>query len=268
MIRMLFEVRENQSKVYAWYALVFSFIVISLPIALVCSVLFFLPSYFIPFYAQPSWSAGFFYLNVITMQLWMFLFAFVLSASCPTPVTAANLLPFVLPILFIGSGIIVPQSQMPQPFHSFVYYVNPVAYYVKGQIATVLHDKPVVCGEEDLYRFNPPPNQTCSAYAGSWAQTSGGYLVNGDATSNCGFCQFTVGDQFAASVSAEYSFRWQNYGILLGFTIFQAFLAFACYWYFSIRHYGLGTGYITGPATKLIKMIFRPLFNRGKKTSN
>jgi ATP-binding cassette, subfamily G (WHITE), member 2, SNQ2 len=268
MIRMLFEVRENQSKVYAWYALVFSFIVISVPIALVCSVLFFLPSYFIPFYAQPSWSAGFFYLNVITMQFWMFLFAFMLSASCPTPVTAANLLPFILPILFIGSGIIVPQSQMPQPFHSFVYYVNPVAYYVKGQIATVLHNQPVVCGEEDLYRFNPPPNQTCSAYAGAWAQSSGGYLVNGDATSNCGFCQFTVGDQFAASVSSEYSFRWQNYGILLGFTIFEVFLAFFCYWYFSIRHYGLGTGYITGPATKLVKMIFSPLTNRGKKTSN
>lgn len=80
-LRMLFEVRETQSKIYAWWALVSAFIFISIPISLVCSFLFFLPSYFIPFYSTPSWSAGFFYLNVLTMQFWMFFFAFMVSAS-------------------------------------------------------------------------------------------------------------------------------------------------------------------------------------------
>lgn len=80
-MRMLFEVRENESKIYGWWALISAFLIISVPITVVCSVLFFLPSYFIPFYATPSSSAGFFYLNVFTMQFWMFFFSFMVSGG-------------------------------------------------------------------------------------------------------------------------------------------------------------------------------------------
>jgi ABC-type multidrug transport system permease subunit len=266
-MRMLFEVRENQSKVYAWWALVSAFVVIAAPIALICSILFFLPAYFIPFYATPSWQAGFFYLNVLTMQFWMFLFSFTLAASCPTPVTAANLLPFMLPILVICSGIIVPQPQMPEPFRSFVYYVNPISYYVRGQVSTVLHNINVTCGEEDLYRFNSPPGQTCAAYAGQWITQAGGQLANPDAMSNCGMCQYTVGDQFAQSLSADYGFRWQNWGIFLGFTVFNIFLSYLTYWYFSIRHYGLGLHYVTDPLSKMANTVFASIFQRRTKSS-
>lgn len=135
---------------------------------------------------------------------------------------------------------------MPEPFYSFVYYVNPISYYVRGQVATVLHNQFVQCKEEDIYRFNAPPGQTCMAYAGAWVQQMGGQLINGDGMSNCGFCQYQVGDQFAQTVSADYSFRWQNYGIFLGFTVFEIFATYALYYYFSVKHHGIGVSYVSG----------------------
>lgn len=250
-IRVLYEVRERESKVYAWYALVTSFIITVLPLAVICSVIYFLPSYFIPYYETSSSKAGYFWLQVFVMEIWAMLFSFLLAASCPTPVTAANLLPFALPILAIVSGIIVPVTSMPALYRDFIIYVNPIAWYVKGQIATVLHNLPVICNEEDLARFNPPPGQTCGAYAGAWAEQVQGQLINPDAMSNCGFCQYQIGDQFAETLNAHYSFRWQSFGIFLGFTVFQVFAVYACYWWFRVRGYGLGTSYVTGLLYKL-----------------
>ncbi|CAO1631689.1 unnamed protein product [Sympodiomycopsis kandeliae] len=251
-LRILFEVRENASKVYAWYILVASFIITTMPIAVVASVVYFFPSFYIPFYSQPTYKAGFFYLMTLLINLFEVEFSLLLAAASPTPVTAANLLPFILPILAIVNGIIVPRSMMTQPWKSFVYYANPITYYVKAQVSTLLHADPVICGEEDLYRFNPPPGQTCDAYAGAWASNSGGYLEDPMAMTNCGFCQYTVGDQFAQSLDADYSFRWQAFGIFLSFVIFNIGLSFAFYWYFRVKQYGLGIG----PAKSAISKLF------------
>ena len=269
VLRMLYEVRESESKVYAWWALVTSFIITAAPLAIVCSIIYFLPSFYIPFYTFSSSGAGYFYLMILTMQFWMFLFAFLvstgceravgqtsysivlqLSAACPTPVVASNLLPFVLPILAIVSGIIVPQAQMPALYKYFVYYANPIAYYVRGQVAVILHGLTVDCIDEDIYRFNPPPNQTCAQYAGQYIMEAGGQLINGDAMANCGYCQYQVSDQFAQTLGADYGFRWQNYGIFLGFTVFQLVASYFSYWYFRVKGYGLGIDKLIGFASK------------------
>jgi ATP-binding cassette subfamily G (WHITE) protein 2 (SNQ2) len=166
-------------------------------------------------------------------------------------VVASNLLPFVLPILAIVSGIIVPQESMPALFRYFVYYANPVAYFVRGQVSVILHGLTIDCIAEDIYNFNPPPGQTCAAYAGDYITSIGGQLFNGDAMSNCGFCQYATSDQFAQTLSADYNFRWQNYGIFLGFTIAQLFAAYGTYWYFSVKGYGLGISKVIALVTGL-----------------
>lgn len=194
---------------------------------------------------------------VLLVNLFEILFAFMLAAASPTPLTAANLLPFMLPILFIVSGIIVPHSTMPNPWRDFVYYVNPITYYVKGQLGSVLHGEPVICGDSDTAFFNPPPNETCQSYAGAWVTQSGGYLTTPDATSNCGYCQYSNGDQYLATLNIDYNFRWQSFGIFLGFVIFNAVMSYGCYWYFRIRGYGLGLGYVTGKASAMYNAITR-----------
>jgi len=80
-LRILYEARERESKIYSWWVLVTSFILTALPLAIVCSVVYFLPSFFIPFNTFSSSGAGFFYLSILTMQIWMFLFAFLVSIA-------------------------------------------------------------------------------------------------------------------------------------------------------------------------------------------
>lgn len=57
--------------------------------------------------------------------------------------------------------------------------------YVGGFLGVSLHALPVECKPFDLAHFNPPSGQTCLAYAGDWVASSGGYLVNPNATSDC-----------------------------------------------------------------------------------
>ncbi|PWN28796.1 hypothetical protein BDZ90DRAFT_230805 [Jaminaea rosea] len=251
-LRMLFEVRESASKIYHWSAMLGAFIVVSAPVAVVSSIIYWLPSFYIPYYSQPSYKAGYFYLMVLLINLFEIEFSLMLAVSSPTPVTAANLLPFMLPILAIVNGVIVPHNMMPQPWKA-IYWANPLTYYLKGTIGTMLHGTPVICNEEDIARFNPPPTQSCDAYAGAWAQQAGGYLVNPAATTNCGYCQYSVGDQFAATLSAPFDFRWKAFGIFLCYVAGNVAAAFVLFWWFRIKGYGLGVG----PVKKLVMKPFQ-----------
>jgi ATP-binding cassette subfamily G (WHITE) protein 2 (SNQ2) len=132
-------------------------------------------------------------------------------------------------------------------------FASPLTYYIKGQLGTVLHGLPVICDGEDMARFNPPPGQTCDAYAGQWAAQTGGYLTNPTATSMCGYCQYSNGDQYLQTLDSPYNFRWQSFGIFLGFTIFNAGMAFVLYWYFRVRGYGLGVDWVIFKVTGLFK---------------
>jgi hypothetical protein len=54
------------------------------------------------------------------------LFSFALASASPTPTVAANILPFLLAIMAIVNGIVVPHRQMTNPWRDFVYWVNPL----------------------------------------------------------------------------------------------------------------------------------------------
>lgn len=60
---------------------------------------------------------------------------------------------------------------------------------------------------------NSPAGQTCGAYAGAYAQASGGYLQDPNATGNCNYCQYQSGDTFLAGINTSYSERARNIGI-------------------------------------------------------
>lgn len=257
-MRITFVVREGPSKTYSWIAFMTAFVAVSLPIALVASVLFFLPSFFLPFYSQASTVAGMWYLMIFLVTCYEMFFSLALAAACPTPVTAANLLPFLLPFVAIVNGVIKPKATLPAPWSGLI-YANPLYWYVRSMVGNILHDLPVRCREEDLAIFNPPPGQTCGRYALDWVQSVGGQLLNADATSNCSFCQYQVGDQFAATLGATWDFRWKGVGIVAGYTIGQLFLAYLAYWYFTEKGYGLGGGLVSGLVGKVKR------FGKGRK---
>lgn len=86
-MRITFTVREGPSKTYSWIAFMTAFVAVSIPIALVASVLFFLPSFFLPFYSQRSTVAGMWYLMIFFVTCYEMFFSLALAAACPTPVT-------------------------------------------------------------------------------------------------------------------------------------------------------------------------------------
>ncbi|KZP09293.1 hypothetical protein FIBSPDRAFT_938543 [Athelia psychrophila] len=235
MVRGLFESREGPSKTFSWIALITSFILTSLPIGVVSSVLYFLPSFFISNYARSTSVAGFVFLMILLFNWFAILFSFALASAAPTPTTAANILPFVLGIISIVNGIIVPHAQMTNPWRDFVYWVNPVTYYVGAFLGSTLHGLKVECKSIDLAVFNPPSGQTCVEYAGDWVASSGGYLANPNATSDCGFCQYSNGDQYLEGLDIRYEDRWRDFGIFLAFVFFNAFLAYSLFYFFRVR---------------------------------
>jgi len=88
-MRMLFEVRESPSKVYGWVPLVTAIVASIIPVAALASVFWFLFAFFIPFYSRESSVAGYFYLMTLLFQIFGCQFAFMLAASCATPIIAS-----------------------------------------------------------------------------------------------------------------------------------------------------------------------------------
>jgi hypothetical protein len=82
-------------------------------------------------------------------------------------------------------GLILDLSVLVNHAIKFSLFMHFPTDYVGGFLGATLHGLPVECKPVDLAFFNPPPSQTCVAYAGEWVVSSGGYLTNPNATANC-----------------------------------------------------------------------------------
>lgn len=61
-------------------------------------------------------------------------------------------------------------------------------------VSTELHGLEITCKESEFKIFSPPSGQTCLEYASAYIQTAGGYIDNENATADCQFCPYRVGD--------------------------------------------------------------------------
>ncbi|KAF9506761.1 hypothetical protein BS47DRAFT_1374048 [Hydnum rufescens UP504] len=113
--RNLYEAREGPSKTYSWIAFMTAFVIISC-IHFRASVIYFLPSFFIPFYKRDTYVAGFAFLMIITFNLFAIFFSIALAAGAPTPTAATYILPFLLSSFFVVNGVIVPKNKIVTPF--------------------------------------------------------------------------------------------------------------------------------------------------------
>jgi hypothetical protein len=77
-------------------------------------------------------------------------------------------------------------------------------------LAATLDGAPVECSSEETAKFDAPPGQTCQEYAGAFAKTAGGYLLNPDATSACEFCPISSGNDYLASLNIKASDKWRG----------------------------------------------------------
>src|SRR5271156_4445618 len=107
------------------------------------------------------------------------------------------------------------------------YYTSPLQYMIGATVSNALHDVQVTCTQEELSIIQPPDGTilhlstayeiglSCGVYLGPFLASpeNTGQLLNPNATSNCEFCRYNLGDSYLAQLNMYWSQRWRNFGI-------------------------------------------------------
>lgn len=122
--------------------------------------------------------------------------------------------------IFCSNGVLQPFSQL--GWWQWMYHLSPYTYVIEGLLGQALGRQSITCSDVELVTLNPPSGQTCSQYMSNYISAAGGYLTNGDATSNCEFCSTATTDQFLeASFNISYAHRWRDIGFLCAYILFN-----------------------------------------------
>ncbi|KAH8425503.1 Multidrug resistance protein [Aspergillus melleus] len=234
--RTLYEARERQSKTYAWQAFVLSNMFVELVWAMFLSVFTFLCWYYpLGCYrnaeltgAVHSRSTLIFLLIWVTF-IWASTFGNMLISGLDTVDLASSMSTFLVFLCYSFCGLLVSPTAMPG-FWIWMYRVNPFTYLATGFLSTSLGRAPMHCDNNEYQIIRIPPNQTCGVYMRDYLDSNGGSISDPNATSQCQYCQYTQTDQFLATFGAHFSERWMDFGLLLVYAAFNAFMAVFLYW--------------------------------------
>lgn len=148
-----------------------------------------------------------------------------------------------------------------------MYYVNPSTWWIGGVLAATLHNIPVQCTQDETARFTPPPGQTCETYTSAYASMSPGYLLPATGDGICRWCEYSVGDDYLASLNIKASDKWRDFGIFVAFVISNWALVYFFIWTVRIKGWSFGMGYLFGGLGKLVGLITKPFKGLGKKNA-
>lgn len=234
--RSLYEVRERPSKTYSWGAFMVANIIVELPWNTLMAVLVFLCWYYpIGLYhnAEPTHAVAergaLVFLLLLSFLLFTSTFAHMVIAGIELAETGSNVATIVFSFCLIFCGVLAGPHALPG-FWIFMYRVSPITYLISAMLSASLSGTTVVCEDVEYLRFNPPPNNTCSAYMEPYISAAGGYLENPQATQNCAFCPMESTDTFLAAFSSHYSEAWRNFGFMWIYVAFNAIAAVFIYW--------------------------------------
>ncbi|KAI1347172.1 ABC-2 type transporter [Xylaria sp. FL0043] len=218
--------REQLSKMYSSFTFTLSMVIAELPYSILCSVLFFLPLYFIPgFQSEPS-RAGYQYFMVLITELFAVSLGQVLAAISPSAFVSSQYDPFIVITFALFCGVTIPYPQIIPFWRTWLYQLDPFTRLISGTITTALHELPVKCTSRELNSFIAPPGQTCGTYMEKFFGAGGaGYLVNND-TSNCQYCAYSSGDQFYETFQYTFDTRWRDLGIFIAFVASNTIILF------------------------------------------
>ncbi|KAI9167899.1 ABC multidrug transporter atrF [Paramyrothecium foliicola] len=228
--RNIFQSRENNSKIYSWFAWVTAATLVEIPYAIVAGTIYYSAWWWGIFGTRvSSFTSGFAYLLMILFELYYVSFGQAIAAFAPNELLASLLVPLFFLFVVSFCGVVVPPQQLPTFWRSWMYWLSPFHYLVEGFLGAVIHDQPVECSTSEYARFSPPPNQSCENYVGPFIEQAGGYVRTGS-DGLCEFCQYATGDEFGAGFSVYYSNIWRDFGIFCGFIVFNYFVIYVATW--------------------------------------
>ncbi|KAJ9311399.1 hypothetical protein DTO271D3_8376 [Paecilomyces variotii] len=254
MNRALWEAREYPSRIYGWIAFCTANIVCEIPAAIVTSVVYWLLWYYPVGLPTDSSTAGYVFLMTMLFFLFQASWGQWICAFAPSFTVISNVLPFFFVMVNLFNGIVRPYSAYPVFWKYWMYYVNPMTWWLRGVLSSILPGTPVVCSSQEATHFNPPPGQTCSQYAGRFVSeiARAGYLSNPDATSDCSYCAYRNGDEYMHTLNVHDGDKWRCFGIVLGYCIINWILVYFFIYTVRVRGWSFGIGYIFGLLGKVI----------------
>ena len=116
-----------------------------------------------------------------------------------------------------------------------MYRASPFTYIIDGILGTALHNSKVVCAENELSVFSPPPNMTCRQYLAPYLQFAPGRLYNPTATTKCEYCALTVADQYLSPRGISWSLRWRSFGLIWAYIGFDLLMIPVLYYIFRMK---------------------------------
>lgn len=259
----LWQARELPSRIYGWFAFTTAQVVAEIPIAIVGAVVYWLLWYFPSGLPTDSATAGYVFLMTMLFFFFQASWGQWICAFAPSFTVISNVLPFFFVMFSLFNGVVRPYAMLPAFWKYWMYYVNPSTYWIGGVIAATLNNVPVECAVTETAQFNVPAGQTCQSYAGAFASSAGGYLLNPGATSDCQYCPYSTGNQYMATLNISADDKWRDFGIFLAFCISNWALVYFFIWSVRIKGWSFGFGFVFGTAGKVVDKVKR-LF-QGKK---
>ncbi|CAJ2504930.1 Uu.00g123240.m01.CDS01 [Anthostomella pinea] len=219
--------REQSSKMYSTFTFTLSMVLAELPYSILCSVVFFIPLYYIPAFQYESTRAGYQYFMVLITELFAITLGQVLASISPSAFVSSQFDPFIVITFALFCGVTIPKPQMPGFWRAWLYQLDPFTRLIGGTVSTALEGIEVHCKNSELNVFTAPEGQTCGTYMTSFFANSGpGYLVNND-TSDCQYCAYHFGQEFYEPLGISYGHRWRDLGIFLAFVGSNLIILFA-----------------------------------------
>ncbi|VEU23683.1 DEKNAAC104927 [Brettanomyces naardenensis] len=250
--RELFEVRESKSNTFHWSTLLLSQFIVEIPYAIVFSTFYYITWYFpIQLPLQASVAGFWWFTYCIFFQLYYISLCLAIVYAAADLPMASTLLGLLFNFIISFCGVVQPPSLMPT-FWKFMWRVSPFTYFVENLVGTSLHNRVVRCSAQEMNYLDPPSGETCGSYLEDYFQTHDGYVANPNATSQCGICQYSNGDEYLATVGMSDSHKWRNIGLYCVYIGFNLVCMLGMYYMFRVRGISL-------PEIKI------PFFNKEKK---
>ncbi|CAI7653880.1 unnamed protein product [Penicillium glandicola] len=263
--RALWEAREYPSRIYGWFAFCTANVVCEIPVAIISGLIYWLLWYYPVGFSTDSSNAGYVFLMTILFFFFQASWGQWICAFAPSFTVISNVLPFFFVMVNLFNGIVRPYADYPVFWKYWMYYVNPVTWWLRGVLSAVLPEVEIECASLEATHFDPLPGKTCQAYAGNFVDSIAktGYLVNPLATADCQYCPYTDGAQYMANLNVHVDDKWRCFGIFLAFVIINWALVYFFIYTVRVRGWSFGIGMVFGVAGMAIDRV-KGLF-KGKK---
>jgi ATP-binding cassette, subfamily G (WHITE), member 2, SNQ2 len=207
--RNIFSSRENNAKIYSWFAWTTAAILVEIPYSLAAGGVYFCCWWWgIVGYRISSFSSGFTFLCVCLFELYYVGFGQAIAAFAPNELLASLLVPIFFLFVVSFCGVVVPPAQLPEFWRSWMYWLTPFHYLLEAFLGVAVHNQPVRCSESEFARFPAPAGETCESYVQPFIEMAGGYVQVGEG-GLCEFCQYANGDEFGRGFSVYYANIWR-----------------------------------------------------------